>query len=125
MAASTRGRAGGTAGDGQHRASTDRPGAGHLRAGEVSAPCGSRARRIPMPKMRKLAKEEIDRLEKVRSAIPEGTGSSLRDQQTPSPYTHYPHLEAWVYEQGWIEIGTDQYSRSFIRILDSGGMVWE
>ena len=26
---------------------------------------------------------------------------------------------------GWIEIGYDDYHRSFIRALDSGGMVWE
>lgn len=27
--------------------------------------------------------------------------------------------------QGWIEIGEDDYSRSFVRALDIGGMVWE
>jgi hypothetical protein len=26
---------------------------------------------------------------------------------------------------GWIEIGRDGYSRSFVRALDEGGMVWE
>jgi hypothetical protein len=30
-----------------------------------------------------------------------------------------------VQEQGWIEIGQDDYSRSLIRVLDIGGMVWE
>ena len=28
-------------------------------------------------------------------------------------------------EDGWIEIGRDDYSDSFIRVLDIGGMVWE
>lgn len=37
----------------------------------------------------------------------------------------FPHLTAWVTTHGWIEIGSDDYRRSFIRALDSGGMVWE
>jgi len=37
----------------------------------------------------------------------------------------FPHLTAWVKMYGWIEIGYDDYQRSFIRALDSGGMVWE
>lgn len=26
---------------------------------------------------------------------------------------------------GWIEIGRDEYSRSFVRVLDIGGLIWE
>jgi hypothetical protein len=37
----------------------------------------------------------------------------------------FPHLARWVAEFGWIEIGHDDYSQSFVRALDSGGMVWE
>jgi len=37
----------------------------------------------------------------------------------------FPHLTEWVTTHGWIEIGYDDYSRSFVRALDSGGMVWE
>jgi hypothetical protein len=37
----------------------------------------------------------------------------------------FPHLTAWVSTHGWIEIGYDDDHRSFIRALDSGGMVWE
>lgn len=37
----------------------------------------------------------------------------------------YPRVTQWVKTQGWIEIGQDDYSRSFIRVLDEGGMVWE
>ena len=37
----------------------------------------------------------------------------------------FPHLTEWVMTHGWIEIGYDDYHRSFIRALDSGGMVWE
>ena len=37
----------------------------------------------------------------------------------------YPTIARWVQEYGWIEIGQDDMSRSFIRALDDGGMVWE
>jgi hypothetical protein len=37
----------------------------------------------------------------------------------------YPHLWDWVQEKGWIEIGRDGHSSSFIRALDVGGLVWE
>jgi hypothetical protein len=46
---------------------------------------------------------------------------------TPSPDSFeacYPNITAWV-QDGWIEIGRDDYSRSFVRALDIGGMVWE
>jgi len=37
----------------------------------------------------------------------------------------YPVTSRWVRYHGWIEIGRDGYSRSFVRALDEGGMVWE
>lgn len=37
----------------------------------------------------------------------------------------YPHVAWWIDNQGWIEIGTDEYSDSLIRLLDEGGMWWE
>jgi hypothetical protein len=37
----------------------------------------------------------------------------------------YPHIARWVQAYGWIEIGYDDYSRSFVRALDIGGMIWE
>jgi len=36
----------------------------------------------------------------------------------------YPSITAWV-QDGWVELGRDEYSRSFVRVLDIGGMVWE
>lgn len=36
----------------------------------------------------------------------------------------YPNVAGWV-KEGWIEIGSDDYSRSFIKVLDIGGMIWE
>lgn len=41
----------------------------------------------------------------------------------------YPRVTHWVKTHGpkgrWIEIGQDEYRRSFVRALDGGGMVWE
>jgi hypothetical protein len=28
-------------------------------------------------------------------------------------------------ERGWIEVGFDDFSQSFIRALDPGGLIWE
>jgi len=39
--------------------------------------------------------------------------------------TNYPHVARWVREFGWIAIGQDIYSRSMVRALDIGGMIWE
>jgi hypothetical protein len=36
----------------------------------------------------------------------------------------YPNITGWV-QDGWIELGRDDYSRSFVRVLDIGGLVWE
>lgn len=37
----------------------------------------------------------------------------------------YPSLWRWVTQRGWIELGPTEGSRSFIRILDDGGLIWE
>ena len=37
----------------------------------------------------------------------------------------YPNIAHWIDVQGYIEIGQDEYSRSLVRCLDPGGMVWE
>ncbi len=34
-----------------------------------------------------------------------------------------PPPAAWV-KDGWIEIGYDYNTQSFIRVLDEGGMIW-
>jgi hypothetical protein len=45
--------------------------------------------------------------------------------QPPDPFAAlYPNLALWV-RDGWIEVGRDDMRRSFIRVLDVGGMVWE
>ncbi len=43
-----------------------------------------------------------------------------------NPFTkNYPNVTYWVESHGWIEIGQDDYSRSLLRALDAGGMIWE
>lgn len=37
----------------------------------------------------------------------------------------YPNITEWVNSYGWIEIGDNGQSGSFVRALDEGGMVWE
>ena len=37
----------------------------------------------------------------------------------------YPNIARWVQSHGWIEIGDDGQSASFVRALDEGGLVWE
>lgn len=37
----------------------------------------------------------------------------------------YPRLWRWVTQRGWFEVGPTEGSRSFVRILDEGGLVWE
>jgi hypothetical protein len=37
----------------------------------------------------------------------------------------HPNIAAWTESYGRIEIGQDDYSQSFVRALDMGGMVWE
>lgn len=50
-----------------------------------------------------------------------------RKQPLPEPGSftaRYPNIAAWV-QDGWTEVGRDDYSRSFVRALDIGGMIWE
>lgn len=37
----------------------------------------------------------------------------------------YPNLASWVQDRGFVEIGRDDFSHSFVRALDPGGMIWE
>ncbi len=36
----------------------------------------------------------------------------------------YPHLNRFVEERGWIEIGDSEYINSFVRAYDLGGTVY-
>jgi hypothetical protein len=41
------------------------------------------------------------------------------------PLASCPHLWRWVAEFGTVEIGHCRQTRSFIRVLDEGGLVWK
>lgn len=48
------------------------------------------------------------------------------DDKGLSPFqTYFPNIDHWCNAWGWIEIGQDDYSRSLVRALDHGGMIWE
>jgi hypothetical protein len=36
-----------------------------------------------------------------------------------------PNITSWAESCGWIEIGYNDNTRSFMRVLDEGGNVWE
>ena len=77
-----------------------------------------------MPRVRKLSLEEVQGLE----AQPDQEEKELLPSISPDALLlkqAYPHIAAWVDGGGWIELGQNEYSRSFIRILDIGGMFWE
>ena len=67
-----------------------------------------------MPKLHKITQDEFDQTPEVDD-----------EQDLEASDERYPYLAAWVRDRGWIEIGSDNYSWSAIRILDTGGLIWE
>ena len=46
-------------------------------------------------------------------------------KQEKDPFAElYPNIAEWVLD-GWVEIGSDEFSSSMVRALDIGGMIWE
>jgi hypothetical protein len=44
----------------------------------------------------------------------------------PTPFEDaYPNITQWVESYGWLEIGQDDGSSAFIKVLDAGGLIWE
>ena len=38
----------------------------------------------------------------------------------------YPNISRWVLEEeGWVEVGQDEFSTSLVRAVDGGGLAWE
>jgi hypothetical protein len=52
-------------------------------------------------------------------------GKQTGENQSHSFAQSYPAIAEWIGSHGWIEIGKDDYRRSMVRAMDSGGMVWE
>ena len=96
---------------------------------------------LVVPNVRMLAANEIsifltpDQAEKMAQALwqaaqdSRGTpwvGKKAKKQPGQSLLAlAYPNITHWIEEMGWIELGQDEYSKSLVRVLDEGGMVWE
>jgi len=61
---------------------------------------------------------------KTRQPAPNRKRTKAAKTQIPFGQT-YPAIAHWVESYGWIEMGQDDYSRSMVRALDIGGMIWE
>jgi hypothetical protein len=46
-------------------------------------------------------------------------------EREPTIEELYPYLTRWVEEYGWVEIGQDGSSSSFVRALNEGGLIWK
>ncbi|AGA30150.1 hypothetical protein Sinac_6040 [Singulisphaera acidiphila DSM 18658] len=55
------------------------------------------------------------------------TKQSRGEEVQPTSFDRlYPTIARWItQEEGWVEIGADDYSHSLVRALYGGGMVWE
>ena len=38
---------------------------------------------------------------------------------------NYPNIAWWIENQGWVEIGYDDFSHSLLRLVDMGGVCYE
>ncbi len=47
-----------------------------------------------------------------------------KNAKSAGPAAH-PHLWRWVADYGTVEIGHCGQTRSFIRVLDEGGIIWK
>jgi hypothetical protein len=63
--------------------------------------------------------------EERRSSVARRVPRTKRDAPAAAVDGGYPSLWRWVTQRGWIEVGPTEGSRSFLRALDDGGMVWE
>src|SRR5262249_23684881 len=60
-----------------------------------------------------------------RSRVAKGRGRPPKTVPSPDSFeAKYPHIASWV-QDGWVEIGSTDWSRSFLRAMDLGGLVWE
>jgi hypothetical protein len=66
----------------------------------------------------------------IHVRIPPDEMPDLESGLPPSPRSTtfevtYPRIARWVMDDGWVEIGRTEGSRSLSRVLDEGGLVWE
>ncbi|KAB8142624.1 hypothetical protein F8S13_13795 [Chloroflexia bacterium SDU3-3] len=78
-----------------------------------------------MPKVRKISREEAERDERKLALGEQPTQAAMPVKTSQIDATAYPRLSDWVSSRGWVELGLDMETRTHIRILDQGGLVWE
>ncbi len=92
-----------------------------------------------MSKIRILTPMELADRDRSQQGVPDSQPKERSTPRQPASPTHatahitstfdhlYPNTAHFVKDWGWIEIGNDDDSplTSFIRALDSGGMIWE
>ena len=49
----------------------------------------------------------------------------MTKRKMSAPLASLPYLGRWVTEFGTLEIGSCHQTRSFVRVLDEGGLVWK
>ena len=62
---------------------------------------------------------------RISTLLTVGTGNGRKSSEEGIFAQAYPAIPHWVEEQGWVEIGMDEYSTSPVRALDACGLVWE
>lgn len=78
-----------------------------------------------MPKVRKISREEAERDEKKLALGEQPTQAAMPVGTSQIDTTAYPYLSDWISSRGWVELGSTPKTRTHIRILDQGGLVWE
>jgi hypothetical protein len=79
---------------------------------------------------RSLIQRTPGRARSLRILLPPTAIPNMESGRTPLQENHaveikYPHIARWIIEDGWVELGRTDYSRSMARALDEGGMEWE
>ena len=50
--------------------------------------------------------------------------SKVKKDETNIFDEQFPNIARWVIEQGYIEVGYDEFTSSFIKAIDMGGGIW-
>lgn len=77
-----------------------------------------------MPKVRKLSQDEKQQAQD--EAISQTNNASDPSTPTDRPLAQrYPMLAEWINDGGWLEIGYEHHTNSFIRIIGSEDLLWQ
>ena len=56
--------------------------------------------------------------------LPSLEGTKPMSQEQSYFESRYPHIAAWIDQEGLVEIGHEPNTDSYVRALDEGGMAW-